>query len=764
MKWYYLIALLFIIPSVAGYTLELTFVDEDNNVLLNSNGLSVLVNATSCTITNGTCVFDAGNSVTAEVTAAATDYATRSYTFGRDKAVGDVNRTLTLLKSIDGTPIPFKLRVLDGTSFVIDANVTVLHADNNYIAGRSVIGADSLFDDFLSPFKQDYIFVVESESSGDFNYVRNFATVLVPKNEATLANITPFDVRMLGIGTDLRLTSTVDQNFRVFPFTTSYYIADVNATRFFNRNYYFRLERGNFDQNIILEDTFTGADGSAPNTSNWFIFADGAGDIVDIEDNDLNIFAPNSNVTAAVISDINVLFNIGDVKDFEFTSVERPVGAGSEQYGGGWMVDNNVNPQTAEITFKINRGDTGVLTLYHGTTSVSSQLDGGTGEKNFKIRVTRTSDTVYTSEFFIDDTNLMQTFTDTGSHNLYKVALFARSGSGNATGKFDNAKLSTSNAFEIQPYLASIETGRQIIVEISSSFNPTLKLGDIRILSETNIEGAGLQQVETVVSDSKGQGIMSFIIGQEYTLSFFDDAGLLLDTKTVVIGPTTTIVSLSIELEPLFGTPLSKTLLVSFIPAAGILQTNQIVEVITFFDANISVTDINIIISQNDINLFSIDGNLVITTSTVSGFASRIINNISLSNATISAGRYSITANIIISDGNSFWLTTTYQTPVTIGGVDLLNGIIRGQIKTDFGCTPNSSDEFCYPLMVISLMFSILGTVAISMNARVLNINTSVFVFLAVLALFTYWFWFPWQLFTGMSLFGIVTTWGLFKR
>lgn len=548
------------------------------------------------------------------------------------------------------------------------------------------------------------------------------------------------------------MSSSVENNFRVFPYTNTYYIADVNATGFFSRDYYFRLSRANFDKNFTLMDEFTGADNDPINTSIWFEFSANSTGEVDIASNDANFFSIGSggDSVEAIISDVNVEFGIGSVFNFEWISNNRPtVVGGSALMSAGFMPDNNANPNSSSPRFSIDRGNNGVLNISHGT-ATANQLDGGTGPKKFRVRLERTSTTIYNVQFFIDDTNLMAEFDDTVAHNLWKGTVWLRGGNagGNtAAATVAEASLFNDNSFIIQPYLASTSNSRQVTVEVARVLDISEKLPNTRILSEAFIEGAGLQEVETVVTDSQGQAVMSFIIGTRYTLTLFDSLDNQLTQIEVVISPTQSGLFINLEEEELFPDYLQQFVAVGFggSPAGGSVDVNTTTITFTFtFGTNSTITDINIIVFNDDLNRFSIDGNI--------GATSPFTNQIELNGIPLNPLLPIRIQVNVIADNNSFWFTTQYNVPVEFGGVPFITGVARGRFKSDLGCTSGEAgqNDLCLPSAILAFIITAMITASVAFQTRILNLDSASILFMIILGLFAYFYWIP------LFLYGIL--------
>lgn len=738
-------------PAPPYPDVELTFVDEDTGVALNP---SVTVSGgTACSPVAGVCDFNfTGSSAT--VTASLTNYGERKWTFGYDKDNNRIVKTLTMLKSIDGTTIQFTLRDITGSNLITDGNLTILHQDDNFMAGRFVIGSDSKFSAFLSPFDQNYTFVVEYSGS-DFNFTRNEVKVKIPKDEDTTSNITPYDVKMRGIGTSNVLNSSLENNFKVFPYTNDFYIADVNASTYYGRNYYFRLSRGDYDENVVLVDSFIGSDGDPPNSANWFQFINGAGD-ANVLDNDLNLSTfGGASYVSSLLSDVNISFEIGDIYFFEWTTNARPtVAAGSGFLSGGFVPDNNANPATANPRYSIDRANDGGINLFYGG-STNNQNDNGAGGKKFKIRMERTGVDTYDITYYIDDTNAMFETSVTESHHVWKVGLWLRSGSsGISNGKIADSRLFSENFYEIQPYLAPQTQANQVTVKIQKIFEATTKLEGIRIVSNSYVEGAGLQQIETVVSDYQGQGVMSFLTnGTEYTIYLYNSSDELLHTFTVVISPSQTILSISTEGESAYPPTQKKRITVAFVPAGGTIasiDTNIVARI--YYDVNVTITDINIIVQQNDLNLADLNATHFLSTSPFD-------TNISVNLGTLDKDlQFYIIVHITTEDGNSSYFAAIFNLAGgKVGGVDLLNDIIRGDFKTDMGCNADDWLNFCFPTFVLSMFLAIMFVAALLGAFQVNNPNLAVILFILLLGLFTYFYWIPLLFFAGLMVFAAIT-------
>ena len=152
--------MLFIIPSVSAQTVwnfHGIVVDEDNNTLLPSP--TVTIDGNAIAVANGVFDINVVNELDIDIQISQPTYGTRTWTFGVDKDDGNLIRVLPLLLENDGTSITFEMRTADGNALLTDGNISIIHTDldTNYVSGRFVIGSNSQFTAFLSPFDQNHL-------------------------------------------------------------------------------------------------------------------------------------------------------------------------------------------------------------------------------------------------------------------------------------------------------------------------------------------------------------------------------------------------------------------------------------------------------------------------------------------------------------------------------------------------------------------------------------------------------------------------------
>jgi len=268
-----------------------------------------------------------------------------------------------------------------------------------------------------------------------------------------------------------------------------------------------------------------------------------------------------------------------------------------------------------------------------------------------------------------------------------------------------------------------------------------------------------LQQIETIVTDSQGQGIMSFLTNnKQYTMEFFNSEDVLLFTKTVVIAPTQTLLLIQAEDEPLFPVILKKRVSVAFIPNGGTVSGkdfNLLAKIL--YDVNVSITDVNLIIQQNDQNLSDLNANHFIG-------ASPFDTNISINIADLNLNdQWTFIIHVTTEDGNSLFFKSNFNFPRLIGGQDFLNGVIRGTFKTELGCQADDWFNVCLPTFIIAMFLAVVFSAAILATFGARNPNLALIIFMTLVGIFTYFFWVPALLFIGLIILASFALFGLAK-
>ncbi len=704
-----LLLILLVIPIAQAqvWNLHVTWVDEDTNGIVNP---TVTVDGTTATVSNGVMDFNVVDKSSVVVISSLTDFSTKTFDFGFD---GNIIDTVTMLKDLNAFNVEFKLRTDTNSTLITDGNFVVIDQNTGNLVARRTIPSTSIVSTILKPVGKDYNFMITSTTQ-DFNFNKEPIDIKDPIDESTLVNLgTGATKRVSGIGT-------------------------------------FTFGQADTFSETFLSDTFTQADNTAPDSSLWDIIDLLSDGNVSINTNalDLNSVSQGSNDNIfGIQSDINIIFNVGDSVEVKFTSNERPVSTTSD-HGVRIQLsvsDATLNPKLSSTSrMGIYRQESGALGSVNGHVNDESQNDGGTGSKNLRFVVKRTTSTNYNVKYFIDDTNKFNEFDFTDSNTTWKLTVFAEAsaaGGQTTTGTVDtisvkkivsdsvfpytttfyiaNVDFNTlyhprdyyfrlsrsdfneSNKFEIQPYLATTEKANIITIRLQRIFDITENLDSIRILIEKLIQGQSFTEIQTVVTGASGQHDVSLIPGDEYRFTLFDPSDNQILQRIDIMAASQTVLSISTEIVPLFPSGTQFNIVVGFDPSGGtITNIDQNVTITLNYDVNVSIADFNIIIQQNDVNITDYNNFTIVP-------ADPAITDINLSQASdlnISSP-WKIIVNVKTADGNSFFFTSGFNIARLIGGVDFLNDIIRGEFKTDLECKANDFTDICFPTMMFSLLF-----------------------------------------------------------
>lgn len=143
-----------------------------------------------------------------------------------------------LLRDVNGSEISFKFYNEAGTSALSYPFITVYRGWGDWnIVGQRWADSAGQTSFFLHP-DTNYVFQVKSGDSSVYYYPVSVSTQL-PKNEVSLASISPFDLTVSGIGLQQFLGNAGAPVKLTFPNTVTMYIFDVNAgLSYYNRKYF----------------------------------------------------------------------------------------------------------------------------------------------------------------------------------------------------------------------------------------------------------------------------------------------------------------------------------------------------------------------------------------------------------------------------------------------------------------------------------------------------------------------------------------------
>lgn len=196
------------------------------------------------------------------MTAYDTNHSTRYWYLDVNGSKIDFNAML--LPTSLGADIAFKFYAPDKTTILSNAIVSVskVGQQDKNIMGSRLTNASGEVTFFINPDQNTYRFDI-NYSGTHYTYYFQRLTVNIPKDEKTLANITPFSVRASGIGSQIFTDRTTGLYAYLLPDTAEYYRIDVNANGYYTRSY-MRQVRGGEATATLQPYLVNSTDGIAP--------------------------------------------------------------------------------------------------------------------------------------------------------------------------------------------------------------------------------------------------------------------------------------------------------------------------------------------------------------------------------------------------------------------------------------------------------------------------------------------------------------------
>ena len=163
------------------------------------------------------------------------NYPTRYFTLDLNSSIVSLDLNLYMLQDNNGQNISFKFYDIDQTTVLQNYKVYALH-DGNF-AGIRYMNANGETSFFLDP-DDNYVFDIVKSESEITRYHPTELTINIPKDEATLANISPFNVDG-GLLSDVTWTAqTAAIKTSILSNTTNFYKFDVNGgVSYYPRDY-----------------------------------------------------------------------------------------------------------------------------------------------------------------------------------------------------------------------------------------------------------------------------------------------------------------------------------------------------------------------------------------------------------------------------------------------------------------------------------------------------------------------------------------------
>lgn len=167
-----------------------------------------------------------------------------------------IDANLALLKTTEGKAISFKFYSPDKTDALSNATVYVIRynestysADSNFSSIRTTSSSGET--SFFLNTDANYLFHIVKGSS-TYNYRGTVVTVNIPKNEKTLAQLTPYNIYVYGLKNESKIGSPDANTFLIFSDTVAYYQFNIDYNSdYYPRNYYLKMQGG--DTNYSLQ-------------------------------------------------------------------------------------------------------------------------------------------------------------------------------------------------------------------------------------------------------------------------------------------------------------------------------------------------------------------------------------------------------------------------------------------------------------------------------------------------------------------------------
>lgn len=289
------------------------------------------------------------------------------------------------------------------------------------------------------------------------------------------------------------------------------------------------------------------------------------------------------------------------------------------------------------------------------------------------------------------------------------------------------------NYYIIQPYLAAVADSISTTVYTKYYSNFTSYPG-IRVESYKDIGGEETL-IESVVTDAKGEALMSFIVNDVYTIKAYDGDTFVAEET---LNATSADLYIYIDIKDVVWGVLTTPLVITkFRPIGGrIYVSTTLTQEITVSEGTPSM--IHITVTNQDVNIYD--------TNWTTGIAGGLTNIILISDLSGIDANYvlEITVYVHLTNGTVFIDKAYYTLPT---GIDIWQ--LLTDVRADFGCSTDTGEP-CFFLLMFSFFISLMACGAVAINFAFMNAKGLVILFLAILGLFTLFGWVP------VILFGLI--------
>lgn len=301
-----------------------------------------------------------------------------------------------------------------------------------------------------------------------------------------------------------------------------------------------------------------------------------------------------------------------------------------------------------------------------------------------------------------------------------------------------------------QSYLVPTDVGTAATIRAIQSSDVTTPVPDLTIVISKEL-GGGKTEVQSVVTDAKGEAIINYIVGDVYVFDVYDSDLNFLFSESITATSTTIFIYLNEQTVSLthIDSPFTYG---TFDPQGGRIFKNPTIlsQTVTISDDK-TISRVEIFVTNLDVNVF--DTNYTI------GVANGFSNSINPLGWTGDLNfAYFMTMQVFLDDGTVSTFKTTYYFPV--GSFDPFYTITQG-VKLDLGCDATGNCEF---LMMLS--FFIIALILTGLRLEFgdsLGVGAMTGLTVMLMVVFTYIQWIPYIV-TGVVVFiGALILVGIWK-
>jgi len=251
--------------------------------------------------------------------------------------------------------------------------------------------------------------------------------------------------------------------------------------------------------------------------------------------------------------------------------------------------------------------------------------------------------------------------------------------------------------YTLQPYLISLYTGMLSTVRVVSPVNQ-VAVSDVEIRLYRNLSSGIRANVETVVTDSKGEALIAGIINYTYEAEVYY-AGTKIGTFDITITSSLWVITFNPATIPTL--PAGATASVNFSPGSGQLDANTVSLTQSIYISNATIS--SIVIFLNDGN---VDANLHVDTfvGPTTSFSNTAVIATDLSGWDANK-ILTVTVQILFSDGNVMVRKTSYSKYDANQLASQYLALWKTGIRPMIGCPANG---VCGMLIFLACVFTML--------------------------------------------------------